>query len=235
MKKRTVLFLGLCMLMLVGCGKKDDAISTYLNKYIEDSVMKASNIESDEWYQKYEEISNDEVINADGFYSSDDVDYSVLEDSDAVHVTFAQNSYITVAYFDDPAKSSLIDLGGAYMHGDDCIYAEIIEINNPNTDAYQFSGFEVWEFDENGKKKRELETESSEDGLVYQIPMEFRGREISIIPLGEYVPRNIELKDYFKDNNGVERSLAGTWDINGEKTTNSSTSVSPVASYTDNM
>lgn len=28
MKKRTVLFLGLCMLMLVGCGDKDDAIST---------------------------------------------------------------------------------------------------------------------------------------------------------------------------------------------------------------
>lgn len=117
--------------------------------------MKASNIESDEGYQKYEEISNDKVINAEGFYSSNDVDYSVLENSDAVHVTFAQNSYITVAYFDDPAKSSLIDLGDAFMHGDDCIYAEIIEINNSNTDAYQFSEFEIWEFDEDGKKKRE--------------------------------------------------------------------------------
>lgn len=232
MRKRTVLFLGLCMIMLAGCGKKEDAISTYLNSYIEDSVMKASNIETDEGYQKYKEISQDDVINSEGYYSSDDVDYSVLEDSDAVHVTFATNSYITVAYFDDPAKSSLLDLGGAYLHGNDCIYAELVEINNPNTDAYKFSGFEVWEFDENGKKKRELETESSDDGLIYQIPMEFKGREIAIIPLGEYVPRNIELKDYYKDNNGVERSLAGTWDINGDKTTNNSTSLSPVAPYT---
>ena len=169
--------------------------------------MKSSNIETDEGYQRYEEISQDELINSDGYYSSDDVDYRVLEDSDAVHVTFAINSYITVAYFDNPAKSSALDLGGAYLHGNDCIYAEVIEINNPNTDAYKFKGFEVWEFDENGKKKGELVTEPSEDGLVYRIPQEFRGREISIVPLGEYVPRNIELKDYYKDNNGVEQSI----------------------------
>lgn len=227
MRKRIVLFLGLCMTMLAGCGKEDA-----LNTYIENSVMKDSNIESDKDYQRYKEISQEEVIDPEGYYISDDVDYSVLEDPDAVHVTFANNSYITVAYFDNPAKSNPLEQGGVYLHGNDCIYAEIIETNNPNTDAYQFSGFEVWEFDESGKKKRELETEAAEDGLIYQIPMEFRGKEISIIPLGEYVPRNIELKDYYKDNNGVERSLDGTWDINGDKTNNNSTSISPVAPYT---
>lgn len=219
--------------MLAGCGKKEDAINTYLNSFLKNSVMKSSNIETDEGYQRYEEISQDELINSDGYYSSDDVDYRVLEDSDAVHVTFAINSYITVAYFDNPAKSSSLDLGGAYLHSNDCIYAEVIEINNPNTDAYKFKGFEVWEFDENGKKKGELVTEPSEDGLVYQIPQEFRGREISIVPLGEYVPRNIELKDYYKDNNGVEQSIDdGIWVINKDETTNNSTSISPVASYT---
>lgn len=232
MKKVTVLFLGLCIIMLTGCGKKEDAISTYLNSFLRNSVMKSSNIETDEGYLKYKEISQNEAINSDGYYSSDDVDYSVLGDSDAVHVTFATNSYITVAYFDNPAKSSALDLGGAYLHGNDCIYAEVIEISNPNTDAYKFKGFEVWEFDENGKKKRALVTEPSDDGLVYQIPKEFKGREISIVPLGEYVLRNIELKDYYKDNNGVERLIDGIWIINEDKTTNNSTSISPVASYT---
>lgn len=232
MRKRIVLFLGLCMTMLAGCGK-EDALSSYLNTYIENSVMKDSNIESDKDYQRYKEISQEEVIDPEGYYISDDVDYSVLEDPDAVHVTFANNSYITVTYFDDPAKGIPLEQGGAYLHGNDCIYAEIIETNNPNTDAYQFSGFEIWEFDESGKKKRKVETEVAEDGLIYQISMESQVKEISIIPLGEYVPRNIELKDYYKDNNGAEHSLEeGTWDINGNETTNSSTSISPVASYT---
>lgn len=234
MKRRAVILIGLCVLMLAGCGKKDDAISSYLNTFIVDSVIKESAIQTDESYARYEQISKEENINEEGFFVSDEVDYSVLEDIDAIHVTFAINSYITVEYFDDPAMTNLLNPGGAYLHVNDCIYANIEEINNPNTDAYQFSSFEVWEYDENGKKKKELETPvfDSGDGLVFQIPMNFNGKEIAIVPLGEYTSRSIVLNDYYKDNNGVEKPLAGTWDINGEKTTNNSASVSPVAPYT---
>jgi hypothetical protein len=59
-----------------------------------------------------------------------------------------------------------------------------------------------------------------------------KGKEISIVPLGEYTLRSIELNDYFKDNNGVEKSLDGTWNINGEETTNNSANVNPVSPYT---
>lgn len=232
MKKRVALLVGLCVVILAGCGKKEDAVSNFLNKYITDSVMKESAIQADESYAKYEEIAKNETVNGDGYYYSDDVDYGVLEDTDAVHVTFAINSYIKIQYFDDPSMTNPLNDGGAYLHVEDCIYANIIEIDNPNTDAYRFSGFEVWEYDENGKKKKELEVAPFEDGLVYQIPMNFNGKEISIVPLGEYTSRDIVLNDFYKDNNGVERSLAGTWDINGDKTTGNSTSVSPVAPYT---
>ena len=232
MKKRMALLIGLCMVVLAGCGQKEGVISRCLNSYIEDSVIKESAIKADESYARYEEITQEEEINKEGFFYSDEVDYSVLEDSDAVHVTFAVNSYISVQYFDDPAMTGLLNPGGAYLHVNDCIYANIQEVDNPNTDAYKFSGFEVWEYDENGKKKKELETAPFEDGLVFQIPTNFNGKEIAIIPLGEYTAQNITLNDFYKDNNGVEKSLAGTWDINGEKTTGNSTSVSPVAPYT---
>ena len=232
MRKRVALLIGLCMVVLAGCGQKEDAISRHLNSYIEDSVMRESAIQADESYARYEEISKEEEINEEGFFYSDEVDYSVLEDSDAVHVTFAVNSYISVQYFDDSAMTSLLNPGGAYLYVNDCIYANIQEINNPNTDAYKFSGFEVWEYDETGKKKKELEAADFENGLVFQIPMNFNGKEIAVIPLGEYTSRNITFNDFYKDNNGVERPLAGTWDINGEKTTGNSASVSPVAPYT---
>lgn len=234
MKRRAAILIGMCTLMLAGCGKTNDEISSFINTYVEDSVLMESNIQNDESYAEYERISKEETINEEGFFVSDDVDYTVLEDTDAVHVTFAANSYITVEYFDDPTMTNLLNSGGAYLHENDCIYANIQEVNNPNTDSYQFSTFEVWEYDENGKKKNELETPvfDSEDGLVYQIPMNFNGKEIAIVPLGEYTSRDIELNDFYRDNNGVEKSLAGTWDINGEITTNNSKSVSPVAPYT---
>ena len=232
MRRKAILTMAMGIVVLTGCGNNEDILSNLLNTYIETEITDKSGIELDESYKKYEQISNEELIDSEGYYYSEDVDYSVFEDQDAIHVTFAVNSYISIQYFDDSAMTSLLNPGGAYLHANDCIYANIQEIDNPYTDAYKFSGFEVWEYDENGIKKKELEVADFEDGLVFQIPMNFTGKEIAIIPLGEYTSRNIILNDYYKDNNDVERPLAGTWDINGEETTGNSVSLSPVASYT---
>lgn len=194
--------------------------------------MKESAITADASYVRYEQISEEEEISDEGFVYSNEVDYSVLEDTDAVHVTFAVNSYITVQYYDDPAMTSPLNEGGAYLHAGDCIYADIQEIHNPNTEAYQFSDFEVWEYNKDGQKEKKLESASSEDGLVFQIPTDFQGREIAIVPLGEYTARNIVLNDYYVDSNGTETALPGIWNVNGEETTDNSASVSPVAPYT---
>ena len=232
MNKRVVIALLLFLSLLGGCGKTKDDLSNKLNTFIESSIKKGSAIEEDEEYIRYKQISEEEKIDEHGFYYSDDVDYNVLEDTDAVHVTFANNSYIDVMYFADSALTVPLNDGGAYLHANDCIYAEIQDINNPNTDAYVFKKFEVWEYDEKGKKEKELDTEPFEDNLVYQIPMDSKDKEIAILPIGEYTLRNIELNDYYKDNNGVDSPLAGKWNINGDDTTDKYISVNPVAPYT---
>ncbi len=232
MRNKAVLMTGLCAVMLTGCGQHENAGSFAFNSFIEERIMNDSAIQEDESYVRYETISQEQVINEDGYFYSDEVDYSVLEDEDAVHVTFAENSYITVQYFDDPSMTNLLDQGGVYLHANDCIYANIQEIDNPNTAAYQFGGFEIWEFDENGVKKKEIETAASEDGKVFQIPMDYQGKELSIVPLGEYTMRKLYLTDYYLDSNQVERELAGTWDVNGDETTGEEMSINPVASYT---
>lgn len=231
MKKSIFLLLLLSILMLAGCEKRDDAVSKFLDTYIEEAVKKNSNLEEDDSFVKYEQILRDENI-VDGYVSSDEVDYTVLEDVDAVHVTFAINSYLPIKYYSDAERTHLLNEGGAYLHENDSIYAEVGNPTNPNTDSYEFIGFEVWEFEKDGNKKRELETEPFNDGLVYQIPMGFDVREISIIPLGSYKPRVISLRDYYKDNNGLEKELAGRWIVNGDQTVNDSISVNPVESYT---
>ena len=70
MRKRVALLIGLCMVVLAGCGQKEDAISRHLNSYIEDSVMKESAIQADESYARYEEISKEEEINEEGYKSN---------------------------------------------------------------------------------------------------------------------------------------------------------------------
>ncbi len=232
MRKRLALLLGICTLLLVGCGNKDDAISDYFNSFIEKSVLDRSDIQEDDSYEQYTEIAKKNDISVEGYYTSEEVHDDVIEDPDAVHVTFAENSYMSVLYFDDLEMHNLLNPEGVTcvdLHANDCIYASVQEVNNPNTEAYQFSRFEVWEFDENGKKK-ELEVPPFEGGLVYQIPMMFSGKEISIIPLGEYTQRTIELHDYVKDTNGIDREMAGEWSVNGEQTNGGLISISPVAS-----
>ena len=232
MRKRVFLVLGICMMALVGCGSGENAISTAVNTYMEKNIVESMNLKADEDYGQYEEIVQEDAIDDEGYFKSNEVDCGVLEDFDVVHVTFAKNSYITIQYFGKADMTDELDPGGAYLPENACIYANITEINNPNTDAYQFSGFEIWEFDENNQKKKELEAVSSGDGLVYQIPEGFGGKEIAIVPLGEYIVRNILLNDYERDNNGTEIALAGTWSVNDDTTTGNSASVTPVANYT---
>ena len=232
MRKRVFLVLGICMMALVGCGLEENPISECFNTRVEKSIINSMDAEDDEDYAQYEEIVQENEIDEEGYFKSAEVNYSILQDSDAVHVTFARNSYITVQYFSKEDMAEELNPNGAYLHGNDCIYAVISEVNNPNTGAYEFSGFEVWEFDENNQKKRELEAASFENGLVYRIPEDFDGKEIAIVPLGEYIVRNILLNDYERDNNGAERALAGTWSVNGDTTTGNSASVNPVANYT---
>ena len=63
--------------------------------------MELSNIESEEGYIQYEQLVQDGDVNSEGYYVSDEVDYSVLDDLDLVHVTFATNSYIDIDYYAD--------------------------------------------------------------------------------------------------------------------------------------
>lgn len=104
MGKRKILLFGLCMLLLVGCGDEDDKLNSAFNSFIEKSVMGSSNIENEESYKRYEEISSKESVSAEGYYYSDDVDYNVLEDTDAIHVTFATNSFIDVMVITNMVK-----------------------------------------------------------------------------------------------------------------------------------
>ncbi len=231
-RKILVFMLGVLMISIAGCSAEvdGDSIKDSLNSYIEKSVIEESTIETEDDYLKYEELKQNEKIDEVNHYSDEDVDPNVLEDKNAIYITFAENSYIHIDYYYDKALSKKIESNSCYMHTNDCIYASNPEIDNPNTPSYQFECFEIWQFEDNVKKKK-LETSNFKDSLVYQIPMDFKGTGISIVPLGKYVAKEITLNDYYKDLNGVEQSLRGRWEIDDSSTDGDSITVNPVASY----
>lgn len=232
MKKRWIIVFGISLFVLSGCNSITNNIRTTSDRLIEDAILKKANIEMDAEYIEYSERVKNGTIDENGYYAGKETDeFELYEDEEAIHVTFAKNSYINVNYYSDVELREEINKEVCLLHANDCIYAEIQNIYNPNTDSYNFDHFEVWEFDEEGNKTNVI-TSEFKDSLVFQLPMEYKAKEISIVPLGKYVDKELLLEDFFIDNNNMKQPLAGMWTVNGEETTGNTMRVSPLGSYT---
>jgi hypothetical protein len=108
----------------------------------------------------------------------------------------------------------------------------VVETKNPNSNLYSLSQYRVCVYEDN-QIKEEYNQNVSSDGLVYQIPSNFDGTELSIIPIGEYSERNIALSAYSIDDDGQVKDCpnAGTWTINDDVCNGNTASISPIESY----
>lgn len=148
-----------------------------------------------------------------------------------IHITFAQNEYIDVDYFKDSALKDKITGKECFVNYGDTIYSSNVELNNPKSDKYTFSHFQIWQFDKKGNKTKVLK-ELDGTSLELHINDSFKGTEFSIVPIGKYLPRKLSLNAYFINNNGKKQYMDnGVWTVNGS-TYNEEKGVSPVSSYT---
>lgn len=98
--------------------------------------------------------------------------------------------------------------------------------------VYEFSKFNIYAYDADGEKKDATGLTGNIDaGLVVQIPIDYDGTELSIVPVGEYHPKEISLRDYYIDDDKTEHDLGGTWMINENEYTDDSVKISPSSSY----
>ena len=98
--------------------------------------------------------------------------------------------------------------------------------------VYEFSKFNIYAYDADGEKKDATGLTGNIDaGLVVQIPIDYDGTELSIVPVGEYQPKEISLRDYYIDDDKTEHDLGGTWMINENEYTDDSVKISPSSSY----
>ena len=210
------------MILLSGC--------SVVNENAEKIFLQKAGIEQDEDYEEYQKYLKSSQLNEDGTY-----DYIRDEGTEPdigegnVRVTFADNHFLDIQYYLDEAMAQAIEADEYKLNPGDSVYAMVRSNNRAGSNLYHFKEYQIFEYTESGERKKIAAAEENE-GLVYTIPAEFTGTELSIQPVGEYEQRTCDLLYvYYRDgaNQIGELSNAGKWMVNGSEKLDSVCAVEP--------
>lgn len=230
-KKIRILILTVTCLMISGCANVKD----YLTSKLEEKAQEKSGILDDQDYQEYQEMKETGKLDESGYY----VDAVEIENEDKViddepsgqiHVTFAENSHIRFTYYLDAEHTEQIDITNCYLNPGDCIYASEPNIIEAYSDKYVFSEFKILQFDSNDRPEI-LATVSAGDKLFFEIPSDYTGNQISVLPLGKYEARVLTLDDRYLNVDGNEIAFQGIWRIGSEEYHDTTAEISATVDY----
>ncbi len=235
MKKSNIVIIALGVLIAAAifvCGE-----SVVLDSSAVDVIADISGITSDEDYVTYTAFVENDQLDEEGKYAYDfdqsvEVEEVVIDGS--VHVSFAENSNLEISYYTDEAMTQQINVNGCYLNPGDSIYVGEVKSLNTYSNLYQLAGFRICAYDTNDNLTLLDYQEVSDSGLVYTIPEGYTGTELSIIPVGEYPDRVLQMLVYYVDDEGNQVTLtnAGSWSVNDEQVKGNSTQISAIESYT---
>lgn len=168
-------------------------------------ILKRSGILDTAEYAHYLELKNSGQLSRQGHYVTDGL-------RDGIHVTFADNALLRIAYFKDKDLKESLSREACYLQPGEAIYAQISSLQ----DGYDCSGFQIYAFDKNGNYSNVSNLEQNlADGLVLSIPQDYAGTELSVMPVGQYRNRTITFSDCFAVEGAEGRVVGGQWLING--------------------
>ena len=218
-----LIFLSLLLLLVLsGCSAETKAGFLHLTGII-----------SDEDYQTYVQLANEGMLGTDNTYAAPELGDApeLLPPEGSIHVTFAENSYIDAHYYRDAELTEPIDPKWCYLMPGDCIYAPEPDCEHPSSQWYKFDRFSIYACDESGRRSNELSwSDETDPSLVLRVPADQTVSEVSVIPLGKYEKRMLELTDYYIDSTGHHQELKGTWIVNDTEVSTGRIEVSPVES-----
>ncbi len=214
MKKKLALLLMTGALSLTGCSGENNIGDQLVKTY----VMKTSGIENDVDYKKYVEYKESGLLSEDGEYNKlekeqNQIDNAVLKKQ--VHVTIAENSFLNVSYYFDAGLSQKVEERSIYLDPGEKLFCSQPESKNAYSSTYVFSEFQIFEFGEDGTRGNLWKT-GGEDSLVLEIPADYIGTELSIMPTGIYEKRGLTFRAFFYDENNTSKSVPGVWLVNDE-------------------
>lgn len=195
---------------------------------LENEIREKSEINNDENYIKYQNYINEGNVDQEGYYQENIIDGTAGK----VHITFASNNNLNVKYYTDAAHKNQIETQSYYADLGASIYAEVENSNDIYSSAYEFSGFEVYRYEDSQTREtaENLKGDYLKDGAVLHIPDDYDGADISIEPIGAYRQKVISLKDYCSDDDATY-SLNGKWLIDDKECAGGETEVNPISPH----
>lgn len=213
-----VLCCAVCILLLSGCS----AAGGFL--------LHHSGSMTEEDYQKYIELRDSGKLDDDGRYKAPELaDEPVPSFPDgSIHVTFAENACISVMYYSDADLKTPIDPSQCYIMPGTYIYASEPVCRHPSSNHYRFDRFYVYSCDAEGSRGEEVPCDVNEGPpLAIQIPENYEGTELAVVPAGKYEKRQLELSDHYIDSVGQPQELDGTWIVNDAAVSSDILTVNP--------
>lgn len=226
MKKSKFILSILVLILLSGCSA--------VRERIEQEMWKRSGVSGEVSYVQYQQLKSENALDEDGLYHSrkSEQKKEAEEPSGAIHVSFARNDNLQLEYYADAALSEPLERYNCYLNPGDTIYAAAPILLNNENGFYQFSELRVLEIDVRGASGTLLAAVRDLPGEVFHIPEDFSGTEISLVPLGEYRDRTVDLKAVYREPSGNETILEnGIWSVNGTRHGNGSVNLNPMGSY----
>lgn len=228
MKKAIAACATVALLLLPGCAAMDEQLGRLF--------LQRSGITTQEDYLRYERYRNAGELDESGQYAppADQDDEALSQKIDGkIHVTFADNRYMEILYYTDASMATPLSTAECYLNPGDTLYAKLVRYKNPKSNLYRLAEYRIKEYDENGNVQNEYAETVTNDVLKFEIPADFAGTELSVLPVGEYVDRQLSVDVYYVDDGGKEHSLgnAGAWFINDSGVQDSVVNISPIEPY----
>ncbi len=206
-EKLSILILTALAFLLCGCDT--------VNNYVSRALWKFSDVESDESYRAYAELRDNGELDDDGLYHSEELAAleaaAAKETEGAIHVSFAVNDALGFTYYRDAAMTEALDTNSCRLNPGDAVYASAPDLSNAPV-LYNFSRFLIRARASEAEEWSVVGTSDSVPGLVYAIPADFTGADLSILPMGYYEQRTITLSAM----DGDKELLKGFWTVNGK-------------------
>lgn len=194
------------------------------------SLLRNSGIITEEDYQSYIELHDSGKLDNDGRYKAPELaDEPVPSFPDgSIHVTFAENACISVMYYSDTNLKTPIDPSQCYIMPGAYIYASEPVCRHPSSNHYRFDRFSIYSYDAEGNRGEEVPCGVNEGPpLAIQIPENYEGTELAVVPAGKYEKRQLELSDHYIDSVGQPQELDGTWIVNDAAVSSDILTVNP--------
>lgn len=207
--KAAILIFAISAAMLSGCAAAEDI------------ALKYSGIFPEEDAKAYIELRDAGQLDEEGFYQYDGADGDKENEGQeetaaapqGIHVTFGDNPYLEISYYLDEERTKPADPQACYLNPGDSLYASEPVCRHPAGDLYHFSQFQIYSWEEGSRVPEERFWENEGEPLVVSIPPGYTGRELSVMPVGQFEKRTISLTAYYKDTTGTKQDVDGIWKI----------------------